>query len=149
MNILSFKSKLGWITINEKNEKIFSIKFGKSLKNNKNKILLATKKEIENFINRKLKKFTINLMIIGTPTQKKIWSQIQKIPYGKTKTYGEIAIKSNTSPRYVGKICGQNKNLIVIPCHRVIKKDGSIGGYSGMGGINLKKKLLKIEKYND
>ena len=72
--------------------------------------------------------------------------ELIKIELGNTKTYGEIAKKYKLSPRHVGKICGQNKIAIAIPCHRVIKSDGTLGGYSGIGGIKLKNKLLKFEK---
>ncbi len=84
--------------------------------------------------------------MIGTPTQRKIWNEIKNISYGKTKTYGEIAKKIKTSPRYVGNVCGQNKLLLIIPCHRVIRSDGSLGGFSSFGGIKLKKKLLDLER---
>ena len=77
--------------------------------------------------------------------QKKIWKELAKIKYGKTTSYGEIARKFQTSPRYVGNVCGQNKLLVIIPCHRVIKSDGSIGGFSGLGGVKFKKKLLNLE----
>ena len=65
---------------------------------------------------------------------------------GSTKSYGDIAKKHNISPRYVGKICGQNKLLLLVPCHRVIRSDGDLGGFSSSGGSNLKKKLLDFEK---
>ena len=71
---------------------------------------------------------------------------MKKIKLGTTKTYGEIAKKYRLSPRHVGKICGQNKLLLAIPCHRVIKSDGSLGGFSSIGGVNLKKKLLEFER---
>ena len=77
--------------------------------------------------------------------QKKIWKQLINIKYGSTKTYGEIAKILNTSPRYVGNVCGQNNHLLIIPCHRVVRSDGSLGGFSGLGGVKLKKKLLKLE----
>ena len=77
--------------------------------------------------------------------QKKIWNELQKIPYGKTKTYGQIAKKLQTSPRYVGNVCGQNKHMLIVPCHRVIRSDGNLGGFSCPGGVNLKKRLLKLE----
>ena len=73
---------------------------------------------------------------------------MRKIRFGRTKSYGEIGKKYNLSPRHIGKICGQNKLLLIIPCHRVIKTDGSIGGFSSTGGVNLKKKLLIFEKTN-
>ncbi len=78
--------------------------------------------------------------------QKKIWNELKKIRRGKTRTYGEIAKKLRISPRYVGRVCGENKHVIVIPCHRVIRSDGSMGGFSAKGGIKLKKKLLRFEE---
>ena len=77
--------------------------------------------------------------------KKKIWKQLININYGSTKTYGDIAKILNTSPRYVGNVCGQNNHLLIIPCHRVVRSDGSLGGFSGLGGVKLKKKLLELE----
>ena len=56
--------------------------------------------------------------------------ELKKIKFGKTKTYGEIAKKYKLSPRHVGKICSQNKIILVVPCHRVIRSNGNIGGFS-------------------
>ena len=70
---------------------------------------------------------------------------MKKIRNGKTRTYGEIAKKLRISPRYVGKVCGENMHVILIPCHRVIRSDGKIGGFSAKGGTTLKKKLLDLE----
>ena len=81
----------------------------------------------------------------GSNLQIKIWKELIKIPYGKTKSYGEIAKIVKTSPRYVGNVCGQNKHLLVVPCHRVIRTDGGLGGFSGSGGLSLKKRLLNME----
>ena len=86
------------------------------------------------------------ILLKGNSTQKKIWKELKKIPYGKTKSYGEIAKKVKTSPRYVGNVCGQNKHLLVIPCHRVIRSDGDLGGFSSSGGLALKKRLLNLEQ---
>ena len=73
-------------------------------------------------------------------------NELKKINFGNTKSYGTIAKKYNISPRYVGKICGQNKLMLLVPCHRVIKSDGSLGGFTSVGGVNLKKKILDFEK---
>ena len=78
--------------------------------------------------------------------QKKIWAEIKKIKCGNTKSYGEIAKKFGISPRYVGRICGQNNLILLIPCHRVVRTDGKLGGFSAKGGILLKQKLLNFEK---
>ena len=145
MNKLSFKTSIGWISLSEKNNLITSIKFGKVRNNGKNAILDKLKKQIIEFTKGKRKKFSIKLNIEGTILQKKIWKQLINIKYGSTKTYGDIANILHTSPRYVGNVCGQNNHLLVIPCHRVVRSDGSLGGFSGLGGAKLKKKLLKLE----
>jgi len=83
----------------------------------------------------------------GTNFQKKVWNEISKIPKGKVKTYKELAklIGKPKSSRAVANACGKNPYPIKIPCHRVIRSDGSLGGYSGKGGIKTKKNLLKKE----
>ena len=77
--------------------------------------------------------------------QKKIWNELKKIKKGKTKTYGELAKKLKVSPRYIGRVCGENRHILIIPCHRVIRSDNTLGGFSALGGIKLKKKLLEFE----
>jgi len=81
----------------------------------------------------------------GTEFQKRIWKAMLKIPYGETCSYGWLAQKAGgkNKARAAGAACGANPVPIVIPCHRVIKSDKTIGGYSG--GIGFKKKLLQIE----
>ena len=83
----------------------------------------------------------------GTKFQISVWKEIKKIPKGQTKTYKDIALalKKPRSSRAVANACGKNPLLIEIPCHRVIRSDGKLGGYSGKGGINQKRKLLKEE----
>jgi len=76
-------------------------------------------------------------------TAEKVFSLVKKIPRGKVTTYSAIARKAGTSARAVGGILHSNKNLVIIPCHRVIKSNGEIGGYSQ--GIRKKIKLLKKE----
>ena len=83
----------------------------------------------------------------GTPFQRAVWKEIDKIPYGKIVTYGEIArnIGRPKAARAVANACGANPNPITTPCHRVICSNGNIGGYSGSGGIEKKIKLLREE----
>ena len=145
MNKLSFKTSIGWISLSEKNNLITSVKFGKEKNKGKNAILYKLKKQIIEFTEGKRKKFSIKLNVEGTILQKKIWKQLINIKYGSTKTYGDIAKILHTSPRYVGNVCGQNNHLLIIPCHRVVRSDGSLGGFSGLGGVKLKKKLLELE----
>ena len=97
-------------------------------------------------LNNLLESLTSNFLLKGSSVQKKVWLELKKIKFGKTKSYGEIAKKLKLSPRHIGKICAQNRIPLFIPCHRVIRSNGSIGGFSAIGGIILKKKLLDFEK---
>ena len=85
----------------------------------------------------------------GTIFQIKVWKEISKIPKGSVKTYKEIAIiiGNPRSSRAVANACRKNPYVPIVPCHRVIRSDGKLGGYSGQGGINAKKKLLINEGY--
>ena len=86
--------------------------------------------------------------IKGTDFQISVWKEIAKIPYGETRTYKDLAIaigKPNSS-RAVANACGKNPYPLIIPCHRVIRTDGNLGGYSGVGGLKTKKKLLEQEQ---
>ena len=83
----------------------------------------------------------------GTKFQKLVWKEISKIPNGKVITYKDLAFKINRplSVRAVANACGKNPYAPEIPCHRVVRKDGSLGGYSAKGGINRKKNMLEKE----
>ena len=144
-NTISFKSKFGWISASEKNNKILSVSFAKSNNRGKSILLNKLKKNMINYFFKKTKKINPNILLEGSKLQIKIWKELIKIPYGKTKSYGEIAKIVKTSPRYVGNVCGQNKHLLIVPCHRVIRTDGSLGGFSSQGGLPLKKRLLSME----
>ena len=135
---------VGWITAFEENGKIIRVKFDKNRKNSKTKNLIKFKKSLNNYFKNK-KSIFFKYKINGNNIQKKVWDELKKIPFGKTKSYGEIAKKFKISPRHVGKICAQNKIPMAIPCHRVIRSDGSLGGFTARGGIKLKKKLLRFE----
>ena len=86
----------------------------------------------------------------GTKFQQKVWKILSKIPSGKVKTYKEIAIELNkpNSARAIANACAKNPYAPKVPCHRVIRSDGTLGGFSASGGIKLKKKLLKKEGFS-
>ena len=88
-----------------------------------------------------------DLELLGTEFQVKVWKEISKIPYGETRTYKDlaIAIGKPKSSRAVANACGKNPYPIIIPCHRVIRSDGKLGGYSAPGGTAAKRRLLKEE----
>ena len=83
----------------------------------------------------------------GTFFQKKVWNYLKKIPKGRVKTYKQVAVGINRpkSARAVANACAKNPYPPKIPCHRVIRSDGGLGGYSGKGGIKQKLKLLRSE----
>lgn len=105
-------------------------------------------KELREYFLGKRKRFTVKIdMSRGTPFQQKVWRELQRIPFGKVVSYGDIArrIGKPRSARAVGQAVGSNPFGIVVPCHRVIASDGSIGGWSGGGGMAGKRALLKLE----
>lgn len=110
------------------------------------KYLDQAEKEIRQYLAGQRKKFDVKLEIQGTPFQVKVWNQLQKIPFGKAVSYKELAesINNPKAIRAVGTANGRNNFCIIIPCHRVIASDGTLGGYSG--GLPFKKHLLNLEK---
>ena len=86
--------------------------------------------------------------LVGTDFQKRVWNEIKKIPEGETRSYKDIAValRKPNSSRAVANACGKNPFLEDIPCHRVIRSDGKLGGYSGKGGVKQKLNLLIREK---
>ena len=89
------------------------------------------------------------MILKGTKFQVKVWKYLKTIPKGKVKTYKDVAIAINhpKSARAVANACGKNPYAPQIPCHRVIRSDNGLGGYSAPGGIKTKKKLLKKEGF--
>ena len=142
---ISIKTKFGWISAFEQKKKIVRVEFRKNKSKLISQNLKKFKKNIKNYTSKRAKTFKCNVLLNGSPIQIKIWKELKKIRFGKTKSYGAIAKKYKLSPRHVGKICGQNKIPLIIPCHRVIRSNGTLGGFSAPGGISLKKKLLDFE----
>ncbi len=121
-----------------------------SLRNSKTEIQILSQAvvELDEYFHGQRKKFELPLQANGTSFQKIVWDQLRKIPYGETCSYREIAhrIKNEKAVRAVGTANGKNPLSIIIPCHRVIAADGSMGGYSG--GLAMKAKLLELEQRN-
>ncbi len=145
---LSFKTTLGFVSIIEKDGYITDINFRKIIKQKASSQLLKARDQIKKFLNKKIKTFTFKTKAIGSKAQLQVWNQIKKINYGKTVSYNYISKKTKIHPRHIGRICGENTLLLFIPCHRVIRSDGSLGGFSAKNGVNLKSKILKIEYSN-
>ena len=146
-NTISFNTKFGWITATETNNKITKIQFkkGKNI-GSFSKNLSELKKNLSLFLSGKTNKLRAPIKINGSFFQKKVWNELKKIKKGETKSYAYIAKKLKISARFVGYACGKNRHVLLIPCHRVIRSNGSLGGFTASGGIKLKEKLLKFEK---
>lgn len=110
---------------------------------NKNK---GTINQLKMYLNGKLKTFDFKLDIRGTEFQKKVWLELKKIPYGQTRSYKEIAkaIGHPRAFRAVGGANGQNPIPLIIPCHRVIRNNGDLGGFGH--GKEIKKRLIEFER---
>ena len=104
------------------------------------------RKELEKYFAGDLEKFSVPLVYPGTPFQERVWNELLRIPYGQTRSYEDLArrVGSADAQRAVGTANGANRIAIVIPCHRVVNKDGKLGGYGG--GLWRKQYLLDLER---
>ena len=101
--------------------------------------------ELTAYFEGTLKQFTVPVVTNGTPFQERVWSELRQIPYGETRSYDDLAraIGAPGAPRAVGHANGMNPVSIVVPCHRVINKNGRLGGYGGQ--LWRKERLLRLE----
>ena len=108
-------------------------------------VLLNLRRELDAYFGGRLRCFAVALEPHGTPFQKKVWAELARIPYGETRTYGEVAqaIGRPSAARAVGAANGRNPIGIVLPCHRVIGASGALTGYAG--GLEAKAFLLQLE----
>lgn len=108
-------------------------------------LLKEAKAQLLDYLAQKRKKFDLPLGPQGTPFQRRVWGELSRIPWGETRTYGQLAmaVGAPKAARAVGQANHQNPIPILIPCHRVIGADGSLTGYAG--GLELKRMLLQLE----
>ncbi len=103
----------------------------------------AARKQVEAWFAGTRRDFTVRLSAVGSPFQKRVWSALRRIPYGETRSYGDIARSLGSSPRAVGRANATNPICLIVPCHRVIGADGSLTGYAF--GEGTKRRLLDLE----
>lgn len=143
------QSPLGNLRICRDETGIAEVKFTEELVSpSEDELLCRCTQELHEYFQGKRTAFDLPLSLKGTEFQKKVWNILADIPYGHTETYGSIAQKAGNpqASRAVGSACHNNPVWILIPCHRVIGKNGSLTGYAG--GIERKQKLLDMEKKN-
>jgi len=142
-----YKSPIGILEIICENNVLVSLKLVDCCEksNVETDFIKDVKFQLDEYFSGKRTTFNININPSGTDFQKLVWKELQKIPYGKTKSYSEVAASCNNknAQRAVGSACNKNPIMIIIPCHRVISKNGNLGGFAY--GNKIKLKLLKIE----
>ena len=149
MNRISLDSPLGKLTIQERDGAIVALNWGE-LKGTgeapQSAVLVEAKRQLEAYFAGTLKDFDLPLAGAGSDFERRVWQRMCAIPYGQTLTYGQMAKEvGGGDPRAVGTACGSNPIPILVPCHRVMAAGGSMGGYSGRGGLETKSKLLALE----
>lgn len=102
--------------------------------------------ELAAYFDGTLKEFTVPVVTPGTPFQERVWSELRRIPYGETRSYEDVAraVGITNAHRAVGRANGSNRVAIVVPCHRVVNKNGQLGGYGGQ--LWRKQALLRLEQ---
>lgn len=152
INTYFYETSIGWIGITENGFGITHLTFSDRVpfetEIKETALLAEAAKQLREYLAGGRTFFELNLMPEGTPFQKKVWQILTTIPYGKTCTYKQVAeIMGNPKAcRAVGMANNKNPLAIFIPCHRVIGAGGKLVGYGG--GLDLKEKLLQIEKGN-
>ncbi|MGW2718456.1 methylated-DNA--[protein]-cysteine S-methyltransferase [Streptomyces sp. NPDC001492] len=108
-------------------------------------LFAEAEEQLEAYFSGDLKEFTLELHLNGTPFQRTVWDQLREIPYGETRSYGELAaaLGNPSASRAVGLANGKNPIGIIVPCHRVVGANGSLTGYGG--GLDRKRRLLDFE----
>ena len=147
-----YNTKIGRIGIEENGMAITRLDFinkdvqEEIIEENETALLKEAIKQLNEYLDGKRTLFDLPLEPKGTEFQKKVWNALKEIPFGETRSYGEIAkiIGNEKASRAVGMANNKNPIAIIVPCHRVIGANGKLVGYAG--GIDIKEKLLELEK---
>ena len=146
-----YLSPLGWIKIKAEGKYIIALYFVDGEENftavpEENETIDKCMKQLDEYFHGSRVKFSIPFKLYGTPFQEEVWNNLQSIPYGRTKSYKDIAKKIGSAnlSRAVGQTNALNPVAIIVPCHRVIGSNGDLTGYAG--GVDRKKWLLDFEQ---
>jgi len=147
VNWLSFPSPVGTLTAFAVNNALVALEWGKPEPSEQTPtdLLTAVRQQLDTYFDGKSKKFSLPLAPTGTDFQRRVWAAMAEIPYGQTRTYGELADSIGGVARAVGGACGKNPIPIILPCHRVMGGGGKLTGFSGGAGTESKVFLLKLE----
>ncbi len=147
MSSYVFKSIIGNIELVSSKNRIIAVhRTRKKPNKTEDKLLKRSALQIKMYLARKRQSLNFPTRQMGTKFQNRVWNYLQRIPYGRTTTYADIARKLRTSPRAVGGALGKNNLMMTVPCHRVVGSDGKLTGFTSVGGLSTKRDLLKIEQ---
>ena len=140
--LLEFDNRKNYLTQLSK----LALSLNDEIKDGESPFFEPLKKELEEYFQGKRTEFTVPIQLVGTDFQKKVWSELLKIPYGETISYKQLAVRTGdpNASRAVANSNGKNKISLIVPCHRVIGANGTLTGYAG--GLERKKHLLDLEK---
>ncbi len=145
MRHLSFSTAFGDITVFEDGDALIALEWGRAPDGGGSPLLERARERIESYFSGDFKGFDLPLNPGGTQFQRAVWTALEAIPAGETRTYADVAKTVNSAPRAVGGACARNPLPILIPCHRVVGADGRMTGYSGAEGVETKTALLRLE----
>lgn len=144
MTRIAFASPVGPLIVTEIDGAITALGWGRATPDDETPLLAEARRQLAEYFAGKRTAFDLPLAPEGSAFQRAVCDAMLAIPFGETRTYGEIAADLGASAQAVGNACGANPIPILIPCHRVLGATG-LGGYSGAGGIETKVALLRLE----
>ncbi len=144
MTSLCIDSPVGRLTIVEEDDAIAAIRWADEAADNGSPLLDEAARQLSAYFDGRLHRFELPLAPSGTGFDLRVRAAMLAIPYGETRSYGDLAHMTDSGPRAIGRACGRNPIPIVVPCHRVLAAAG-LGGYSGGTGLPTKRWLLGLE----
>jgi methylated-DNA-[protein]-cysteine S-methyltransferase len=142
----SIDSPLGRLCLVEEDGRLTAVEWrGDVARGQATPLLLEAKAQLDAYFAGRRTAFDLPLAPNGSPFELSVWRLMSAIPFGETRSYGELAAALAATARDVGQACGSNPLPIFIPCHRVLAAGGALGGYSGGKGTETKRQLLVLE----
>jgi methylated-DNA-[protein]-cysteine S-methyltransferase len=145
MTEITIPSPLGPLAVEEEDGALVALHWRVARPGQPTTLLQEAARQLAAYFARERRNFELPLKPAGSPFEQEVWQAMLRIPYGQTRSYGELAAETGGVARAVGGACGSNPLPILIPCHRVLAGGGKLGGYSGKGGAATKTTLLVLE----
>ena len=142
---MTVRSPLGSLIVSERGGSIVALDWGAAASESPSPLLAIAAQQLDAYFYCDLRKFDLPLAPAGTAFQHLVWREMLRIPYGRTRSYADLARDLDSAPRAIGGACAKNPIPIIIPCHRVLASGERLGGYGSPGGAETKRFLLQLE----